>query len=133
MASPIPQFRTWDTAKSLTKKFRMDEAIALYAEIETDMLNMAQWRDKPERDIWFDQAAFFGDYCGALADAGLYAEALEKGNLALRFMKQGSFTTLKYIYYNMGRSCFRKTIRRRANGTNGRWRARAITIPSYRI
>ena len=103
MASPIPQFRVWDTAKDLSGKFQYDEAIALYRSVETEMKNLQEWRTyKSERDNLFDQAMFFGDYCGALADRGLYAEAKEMGNFALKCIEQGNFSTLKYIYYNIG-------------------------------
>jgi tetratricopeptide (TPR) repeat protein len=103
MASSVPQFRIWDNAKGLSAKLQFNEALVLYRSIETDMLNLHEWRAyKSEKDNLFDQAMFFGDYCGVLCDVGLYAEAKEKGELALEFARQGGFTTLKYIYYNMG-------------------------------
>ena len=103
MASPIAQFRIWDKAKDLTRKFHHDEAITLYRSVETDIKNMQEWRqNKSERDMLFDQALFFGDYCGALADRGFYTEAKEMGNFALKCIEQGNFRTLKYIYYNIG-------------------------------
>ena len=103
MASPVPQFRTWDTASELARKFQYDEAIALYRSVETDMKNLQEWRSyKTERDNLFDQAMFFGDYCGALADRGLYAEAKEMGDFALKCVEQGKILPLEYIYYNIG-------------------------------
>ncbi|MHC6202469.1 hypothetical protein ACYULU_04655 [Breznakiellaceae bacterium SP9] len=105
MASPIAQFRIWDNAKELSRKLQFDEALALYRSIETDMLNLQEWRTcKSPMDIenLFYQAMFFGDYCGLLCDSGLYAEAKEKGDLALKFVAQRGTKTLKYIYYNIG-------------------------------
>ena len=103
MPSPIPQYRTWDDAKKLAREFRYDEAIALYRSVENDMKNISGWRpDNPERDNLFEQAMFFGDYCGALADSGHYAEAKEAGEFSLKCVEKGKFSTLKYIYYNMG-------------------------------
>jgi tetratricopeptide (TPR) repeat protein len=103
MASPIAQFRVWDKAKDLARKFHYDEAITLYRSVETDIKNMQEWRqNKSERDMLFDQALFFSDYCGALCDGGLYAEAREMGDIALKCIEQGKFSTLKYIYYNIG-------------------------------
>lgn len=103
MASPIAQFRIWDNAKSLSRNLQFDEAVELYRSIEVDMANLQNWRvHKSERDNLFDQTLFFGDYCGALTNAGIYAEAKEKGDLALKFIEQGKFNTLKYIYYNIG-------------------------------
>ncbi|GHU03595.1 hypothetical protein FACS1894158_02340 [Betaproteobacteria bacterium] len=105
MASPVLQFRTWNNAKGLSGKLLFDEALALYRSIEADMMNLSEWRTcKSEKDNLFDQAMFFGDYCGVLCDSGLYDEAKEKGDIALRFIAQGGFTTsaLNYIYYNIG-------------------------------
>jgi tetratricopeptide (TPR) repeat protein len=103
MASPVAQYRVWDTASSLSGKYQYDEAIALYRSVEADMKNLQEWRSyKTERDNLFDQAMFFGDYCGALTNRGLYAEAKEMGDFALKCVEQGKFPTLKYIYYNIG-------------------------------
>ena len=103
MASPIAQFQVWDHAKGLAKKIQYDEALALYRSVEAEMKNLHTWRTaKTERDNLLDQAMFFGDYCGALAAKGLYADAREKGDLALQFIEKGNFSTLKYIYYNIG-------------------------------
>ena len=103
MASPIPQFRIWDTASNLAKKFQYNEAIALYRSVETDMKNMQEWRqNKSESDILFDQTMFFSDYCGTLADGGLYAEAKEMGDISLQCIEQGKFPTFKSVYYNIG-------------------------------
>jgi len=103
MASKIPQYRIWDSARNHAKKYDYEEAVKLYRGIEADFTNLAKWRpEKSETDILFDQAMFFSDYCGTLADAGLYADALEKGNIALVRIQQGNFTTIRYIYYNMG-------------------------------
>jgi tetratricopeptide (TPR) repeat protein len=103
MPSPIPQYKIWDEAKILARKFQYAEAIALYSSLESDMKNLMAWSpEKSEEDNLFDQAMFFGDYCGALADAGIYDEAKKNGDLALDFIKQGNFTTLQYIYYNIG-------------------------------
>jgi len=105
MASPIAQFRVWDNAKEAARKFQYDEAIALYRNVEADMKNLHKWRaSKTERDNLFDQALFFGDFCGVLAGKGLYTEAKAKGDLALKFIEKSGFTTtvFKYIYYNIG-------------------------------
>lgn len=103
MASPIPQYRIWNEAKGLARKLQFDEAVALYRNVEADMLDLPNWRaQRTERDNAFDMALFFGDYCGALADAGQYAKAEEKANIALGLMEQQNFKTLKYIYYNIG-------------------------------
>jgi len=103
MPSPIPQYRIWDDAKSLAKNFQYDESIALYHSVESDMRNIHEWRtDRNERDNLFDQALFFSDYFGALADAGLYVEAKKMGKLAIKLIEDNEFSTLKYAYYNMG-------------------------------
>ena len=103
MALSVEQFRIWDNAKSLSRKFQFEESLELYRSIEADMANIQEWRTyKSENDNLFYQAMFFGDYCGVLCNIGLYAEAKEKGDLALKFIEQGNFTTLKYIYYNIG-------------------------------
>jgi hypothetical protein len=70
----------WDSASALAKKFRYAEAVALYRGVESDMRRIDEWRpERKIRDNRFDQALFFSDYFGALADAGLYAEAEEIG------------------------------------------------------
>lgn len=103
MAGVVPQFATWRNAKALSRKLQFDKAIALYRSVEFDMANLQQWRpEKSERDNAFDQALFFGDYCGALANERLYADAEEKGNIALEIIKKHKFTSLKYVYYNFG-------------------------------
>ena len=103
MPSPIPQYRIWDDAKAAKRKFRHEEAIKLYRSVEQDMRDIQAWRaDRKERDNLFDQTLFLGDYLGALADAGLYAEAEQIGELAIKLIEENGFRTLKYIYYNMG-------------------------------
>jgi tetratricopeptide (TPR) repeat protein len=103
MASPVPQFRIWDKAKGLSSRLKLDEALALYRSVETDFYNLQEWRTyKTAKDNAFDQAMFFGDYCGVLCDIGYYAEAKEKGDLALSFQQKASTNTLRYIYYNIG-------------------------------
>jgi tetratricopeptide (TPR) repeat protein len=101
MTSQVEQFRIWNRAKDLSSKFQYDKSLELYRSIETDMSNL-RLTDKSERDNMFYQARFFGDYCGVLCDIGLYTEAKEKGDLALKLIEQGNFPSLKYVYYNIG-------------------------------
>ena len=103
MPSPIPQYRIWNSTKALKRKFLCHEAVALYRSVEADMRNIQEWRaDRKEEDNLFDQALFFSDFFGALADAGIYTEAEEMGRFAIKLIEENGFHTLKYAYYNMG-------------------------------
>ncbi|MCL2148226.1 MAG: hypothetical protein FWH47_02690 [Methanomassiliicoccaceae archaeon] len=76
MASAVPQFKAWDDAMVLARGLRFDQALELLRGVEADMAALHEWRTyKSDRDNSFDQAMFFSDYCGVLAEAGLYAEA----------------------------------------------------------
>lgn len=96
-------FEIWNKAKSFAKNMQFEESIKLYYEVEVYFLTLNEHAtNKSTEKNMFYQTMFFADYCGVLCSNGHYEDAKEKGNIALKYMEMGNFTTLKYVYYNIG-------------------------------